>query len=67
MGIASWLGYIAAIVIVTAMVAVSFGAYATSLFIGEGASSAWDHLFTTALVLAMVGVNLVGATFVARA
>ncbi len=48
-GIASWLGYIAAIVIVTAMVAVSFGSYATSLFVGENASSAWDHVFITAL------------------
>ena len=33
-GVAAWLGYIAAIVIVTAMIAVSFGGYATSLFIG---------------------------------
>src|SRR5215471_18970409 len=33
-GIASWLGYIAAVVIVTSMVAVSFGSYATSLFVG---------------------------------
>ena len=36
-GIASWLGYLAAIVIVGAMVAVSFGSYATSLFIGADA------------------------------
>ena len=34
-GIASWLGYFAAIVIVCSMVAVAFGAYATSLFIGR--------------------------------
>ena len=34
-GVASWLGYSAAIVIVCAMVAVSFGSYATSLFIGD--------------------------------
>src|SRR5579862_3082532 len=47
-GVASWLGYIAAIVIVTAMVAVSFGGYATALFVGEGASNTWDHVFTTA-------------------
>ena len=33
-GIASWLGYFAAIVIVCSMVAVSFGSYATSLFVG---------------------------------
>jgi amino acid transporter len=46
-GVASWLGYIAAIVIVTAMVAVSFGGYATALFVGENASSGWDNLFTS--------------------
>jgi amino acid transporter len=66
-GIASWLGYIAAIVIVCSMVAVSFGRYATSLFVGENASGAWDNIFTTALVLGMVAVNMVGAKFVARA
>jgi len=66
-GIASWLGYIAAIVIVIAMVAVSFGSYATSLFVGENAASWWNHLFITALVLVMVGVNLVGTKVVAAA
>ena len=66
-GVASWLGYISAIVIVTAMVAVSFGSYATSLFVGENASSAWNHLFITALLLAMLGVNLVGTKVVATA
>ena len=59
-GIASWLGYIAAIVVVTAMVAVSFGSYASTLFIGEDASSGWNHLFITLLVLVMLGVNSVG-------
>ena len=67
MGIASWLGYIAAIVIVTAMVAVSFGSYATTLFVGEDAGAAWDNLFTTAVVLAMVAINMVGAQLVDRA
>jgi amino acid transporter len=66
-GVASWLGYIAAIVIVTAMVAVSFGSYATSLFVGQDASSWWNHLFITALILLMVGVNLVGTKIVAVA
>jgi amino acid transporter len=66
-GIASWLGYIAAIVIVAAMVAVSFGSYATSLFVGDNASSAWNHVFTTVLVLAMVWLNTTGAKVVAAA
>ncbi|HEY8237325.1 MAG TPA: APC family permease [Gaiellaceae bacterium] len=63
-GVASWLGYIAAIVIVTAMVAVSFGGYATSLFVGDNASAAWDNVFITALLIAMVIVNLVGTKIV---
>lgn len=66
-GIASWLGYISAIVIVTAMVAVSFGSYATSLFVGDHASSAWDHVFITAVLLVMLGLNLVGTKVVAAA
>jgi amino acid transporter len=66
-GIASWLGYFAAIVIVCSMVAVSFGAYATSLFFGSDAGSGWDNVFTTAIVLAMVVINLVGSSLVDKA
>jgi amino acid transporter len=66
-GIASWLGYIAAIVIVGAMVAVSFGSYATSLFIGSDAGPAWDNIFTTVVVLGTLGINLVGSQIVDRA
>ena len=66
-GIACWLGYMAAIVIVGALIAVSFGGYATALFIGQNAAPAWDNVFITAMLLAMLGINLVGATFVARA
>jgi amino acid transporter len=66
-GTASWLGYIAAVVIVCSMVAVSFGSYATSLFVGDNAGAAWDNVFTSALIALMVCVNLVGAQFVAKA
>jgi amino acid transporter len=66
-GVASWLGYIAAIVIVTAMVAVSFGGYATSLFVGQGASKWWNHLFITLLLLVMLAVNLIGTKVVTSA
>jgi amino acid transporter len=66
-GTASWLGYIAAVVIVCSMVAVSFGSYATSVFVGQDAARWWDNVFTTALILTMVTINIVGATFVARA
>ncbi len=66
-GIASWLGYFAAIVIVCSMVAVSFGSYATSLFVGDDAAGWWDNAFTTLVVVAMVAINVVGARFVDRA
>ena len=58
-GIASWLGYFAAIVIVCSMVAVAFGSYATSLFIGDNAAGWWDNLFTSAIVLAMANSNCI--------
>ena len=66
-GVAAWLGYIAAIVIVTAMVVVSFGGYATSLFVGQDASYAWNHLFITLVLLLMLAINLTGTKVVAAA
>ena len=66
-GIASWLGYFSAIVIVCSMVAVAFGSYATSLFVGDDAAAAWDNVFTTVIVVAMAAINLIGARFVDRA
>jgi amino acid transporter len=66
-GIASWLGYFAAIVIVCSMVAVAFGSYATSLFIGDDAAGWWDNVFTSAIVIAMAAINMVGSRVVDRA
>jgi amino acid transporter len=66
-GIASWLGYFAAIVIVCSMVAVAFGSYASSLFIGDDAAPAWDNVFTSAIVLGMLAINMVGSRVVDRA
>ena len=66
-GIAAWLGYFAAIVIVCAMVAVAFGSYATSLFLGEDAASGWDNVFTSAIIVGMAAVNLIGSRVVDRA
>lgn len=66
-GIASWLGYFSAIVIVGSMVAVAFGSYATSLFVGDDAASWWDNVFTSLVIAAMVGINFVGSRFVDRA
>jgi amino acid transporter len=66
-GIASWLGYIAAIVIVCAMVAVSFGSYASSLFVGDDAAAGWDNVFTSLVVVGMLAVNVIGSRVVDRA
>jgi len=66
-GIASWLGFMSAIVIVCSMVSVSFGSYATSLFIGDDAGPAWDNVFTTAMILAVLAINVVGSSIVDRA
>jgi amino acid transporter len=66
LGVASWLGYAAAFVVVAAMLAVSFGSYATTLFVGDDAWSGWDNLFASVLIVAMTLVNMVGATFVSR-
>ena len=66
LGVASWLGYAAAFVIVAAMLAVSFGSYAVSLFVGDNAWSGWDNVFASALVVVMTLVNMIGASFVSR-
>jgi amino acid transporter len=66
LGIAAWLGYAAAFVIVAAMLAVSFGSYAVSLFVGDDAWSGWDNVFASLLVVAMTAINMVGAKVVAR-
>ena len=66
-GVTSWLGYIAAVVVVTAMVAVSFGGYAVSLFFDEGAWSGWDNVFISGLLVVMCALNAVGTQAVAAA
>jgi len=66
LGVASWLGYAAAFVVVAAMLAVSFGSYATTLFLGDDAWGGWDNLFASLLIIVMTAVNMTGATQVAR-
>jgi amino acid transporter len=63
-GITAWLTYLANAV-VTAMVAVSFGDYASALFTDENA--AWSKAFAVLIILLMTVVNVVGSTLVARA
>ena len=65
-GITSWLLYFV-LLIVTSMVAVSFGAYASSLFFGDHAASYWDNIFTSLVVVAMAVINLLGPAIVAKA
>lgn len=65
-GVAAWLGYLTAIVVVGAMVAASFGDYAATLFIGAepgGSASAW---FAVLLVVAATGMTMAGARAVDR-
>ena len=66
LGVASWLGYAAAFVVIAAMLAVSFGTYAVSLFVGDDAWSGWDNLFASLLIVVMTLVNMTGAKFVSR-
>ena len=67
LGIAAWLGYMSAILIVCSMCAVSFGDYAVSLFVSDGGWGGWDNVFTSAVVVAMALVVVVGPQLVARA
>jgi amino acid transporter len=65
-GVASWFGYFS-VIIVTAMVAVTFGGYAQTLFLGDDADDVWINVFATLIVLAMAGINALGPQIVARA
>jgi amino acid transporter len=64
-GASCWLTY-GANIVVTALVAVSFGSYATSLIIGEGAAEVWVKVFAAVILVAMLMVNIVGSEAVAK-
>jgi amino acid transporter len=64
-GVTAWLTYWAN-AIVTAMVAVSFGSYASSMLTGEE-SAVWIKVFAAAIIVIMTGVNIVGSQLVANA
>jgi amino acid transporter len=64
-GIAAWLVYLAN-AIVTAMVAVSFGSYASSMLTGEE-SAVWIKVFAALIIVVMTGVNVAGSKLVANA
>ncbi|WP_214321734.1 APC family permease [Nonomuraea sediminis] len=63
-GVTAWLIYVAN-AIVTAMVAVSFGSYASAMFAGGNAG--WAKAFSVLILLAMTAVNIVGSKLVAKA
>src|SRR6516164_4345845 len=63
-GTSAWLIYFVN-AIVTAMVAVSFGSYASSAVAGE--NEAWAKVFAVLIIIVMTGVNIVGSQLVARA
>jgi amino acid transporter len=67
LGIAAWLGYMSAVLIVCSMCAVSFGDYAVSLFVSEGGADWWDNVFASVVVIAMALVVIVGPDLVAKA
>jgi amino acid transporter len=65
-GVTSWLYYFAAAIIVTAMVAVSFGSYGASLLFGNDASQVWVKVLASAIVVALAAVVIVGAGVVSK-
>jgi len=64
-GVTAWLTYWAN-AIVTAMVAVSFGSYASSMLTGEE-SAVWIKVFAALIIIIMTAVNIVGSQLVANA
>ncbi len=66
-GVAAWLGYLTAIIVVGAMVAVSFGEYASAIVVGDNNSTVWTKLFASALVLVTAFLCIVGPRTVDRA
>jgi amino acid transporter len=63
-GVTAWMTF-AVNSIVTAMVAVSFGSYASALFGTD--NPIWSKFFAVLIVLVMSGVNVAGSQIVARA
>ncbi|WP_329483919.1 APC family permease [Kribbella sp. NBC_01484] len=66
-GVAAWLGYLTAIVVVGAMVAVSFGEYASAIVVGDNNATGWTKLFASAMVLATTFLCIIGPRTVDRA
>jgi amino acid transporter len=63
-GVTAWY-VVAANIIITAMVAVSFGSYASSAV--AGGNAAWLKIFAVLVIVLMTALNVIGSTAVARA
>lgn len=63
-GVSSWLGYLTAIVVVGAMVAVSFGDYAARLLFGSTPESGPTKICASLIVLAALGLVIIGVSWV---
>src|SRR4051794_33203320 len=63
-GITSWLVF-ATNAIITGMVAVSFGSYASAA-VFDDESAAWTKFFAVLVIVAMTGLNLLGSQAIAR-
>ena len=63
-GVTAWLTYVTN-AIITAMVAVSFGSYASALF--THGNPTWAKIFAALILVVMTGVNIVGSQLVAKA
>ena len=66
-GVAAWLGYLTAIVVVGAMVAVSFGEYASAMVVGDNNAVGWTKFFASALVLVTTFLCIIGPRTIDRA
>jgi len=66
-GVAAWLGYLTAIVVVGAMVAVSFGEYASAIVVGDNNAAGWTKAFASALVLVTTFLCIIGPRTIDRA
>jgi amino acid transporter len=60
------LGYFS-VIIVTAMVAFSFGNYATSLLLGANAAPIWTKILAAGMVILLTFINSIGAEAASRA
>ena len=65
--VAAWLGYITAIVVVGAMVAVSFGEYAAAILPVNDSEAIWSKVFASALVVAAALLCVIGPRMLDRA